>query len=321
MYFKKNCIFKVGNEYFIKIERIKSGIGIQTFPVSTTIAENIKKYKKLVDYKGDLLFDKENLPVYNQNGKFLEEKDVEVEYNNFHRGIFAKLIKSFYEKIVALEYNLYSSENCNDSIIKRQLRGGDTRHLAFINLKRQGFHPKEIAHIGGHVKLASQEFYFRHLNQFVDLEITKRLIDIDIKSLYGEANEFVINDHVDMDFVNNYILKPVEMDYKEKLELGYCTDSNMDCKVRSCLYCDYWRITEVEFIQNKDKINKELNRSYNEINTVLEEMGEIYKIIYKKTIDEEEIYPEKYILNSKSNKLDSIINQYVNLAKLKERVI
>jgi len=318
---KKNCVYKVGDEYFIKIERIKSGIGTQTFPVSNLVVDNIKKYKKLVDYKGDLLFDTGNLPVYNTNGKFLGIKNNEDEFNEFNRGMFAKLIKSFYEKIVALEYNLYSSENGNDSIIKRRLRGGDTRHLAFINLKRQGFHPKEIAHIGGHLKLNSQEFYFRHLNQFVDLEITKRLIDIDIKSLYGETNEFVINDLADMDFVNNHILKPVEGDYKEKLELGYCTDSNMDCKVRSCLYCDYWRITVAEFIQNKDKINKELNRSYNEINKVLEEMGEIYKTIYKKTIDQEVIYPEKYMLNSKSNKLDSIINQYVNLAKLKERVI
>lgn len=326
---RKDALKEVENGYELTIDRVKTPKSkkfVQSLKIPKFIAAEIIKYKGKINYSKDekLLISYKNLPIYDTaNNRLLlsNYRAANKLVSIFNRSVFKKLLDSFYRNIIDLEYKLYDPINHSSSVIKRILLPGDTRHLAFINMKRQGIDPVLIAKIGGHKKLISQEHYFRHLNNFVDLKIMEVLIGDNIQPLFGE-NKF--DDTIGLDFINTYIVRPVNSNYKRQLRIGFCTDINQDCKVNKCFYCNDWRISEEEYINKKGLIISEIKNIKNELDGLIENLKDVYSSIYRE-IGGKSLEKVKYIENPELKKvrnlIDGVIEKYIDLLKVEEKVI
>ncbi|OIK11274.1 site-specific integrase [Bacillus sp. MUM 13] len=241
--------------------------------------------------------------------------------------VFRDHLNDFYEEIVFGEYKVTEITPSGDQLfITKRLLPGDTRHLAFINLNRQGYHPVEIARIGGHSHLQSQNHYFNHVQNFVDLEILELITNVDLGVYKNKiADSESKNDQIiSMSFIEKYVLRPSHTDFKRKMRDGYCTDQHQRCKVEDCWECDSWRISEEEFKEKQDVLAKKIKDSESKINEVIGNLKDIYKGIYT-NVGNDEFYSANNLeirkeLINKSKRIDDAIRKYVNLAKVKERI-
>lgn len=335
---ERDCLIQKKTNFYIKLPRHKQKLNnkrniqvLDEINIPEKLYRKIEEYKQKTESFGQTvtLISYRSLPSI-ISGKYVENAYVTQKVNpdKFTINPFRDILNSFYEHIVFGENNvvLCESESQSDGLsITRQLRPGDTRHLAFINLNRQGYHPVEIARIGGHVTLQTQNHYFNHIQNFVDLEILELITNIDLDSYKNKMSdsESRLDRAISMSFIDKYVLRPAFTDFKMEMIDGYCTDPHQRCKVEDCWECDSWRISEEEFIKKKDILARKLTDSKSEINEVIENLKYLYNSIYANGKDDfySSDNPEmrKELIN-KSKRIDNAVRKYVNLSKISERI-
>lgn len=340
---KRNCLKEVGEKYYIKIPRLKQESSeknliqiLNEISIPKNLYLKIKEYIEKTEIYGNTntLISYESIAHYDKKGEELTGSNHpnKLVRDKYSYQPFYNLLESFYQKIVFKKYNIClvkddTKKICGENYITKKIKPGDTRHLAFINLKRQGYHPVEIARIGGHVKLTSQEHYFNHIDKLVDLEILELITytDLDSHNYKFAKNHSVNYEIIDKSFVDKFILNPPKTDFKRKMLDGYCTDPLQNCGDRDCWECDAWRISYEEFIEKKQKLEEKIVKSRSTLNEVINNLSKLYKSIYL-NIGVDEYYiaenPEvRKTLINQSRLIDRAVKKYINLLKVKERIV
>lgn len=125
-------------------------------------------------------------------------------------------------------------------------------------------------------------------------------------------------------FVEEYILRPVNTKFRRKMEDGFCTDPLQNCKVEDCWECNSWRISYDEYMMKKHVLEEKMKIRRTSLDEVIENLKELYKTIYS-NIGYDEYYsvdnPElRKSLISKSKRIEEAVSNYINLAKVSERI-
>lgn len=279
----RECIMHKNERYYIKINRVKnpnnkehSGLPILS---ELEISEDI--YNLIEHYLNLTSFDKDSKTLFSyraqvQSKQSLSKKDYDYDYkaslkskNNidyFSSTIFANLLDTFYEDVVRGRFK--------DSIIVEQVSPNDTRHFAFFSLLMQGLDPVEIALLGGHSNIKTQENYQNAVSYYVDSELYK-LIN---KRLSNSSNLSQDKIRTLRDIFNQMSKEPLEplLNYRP-LEVGYCTCKFLNgesCEdFDDCCFCSKWwcypdqdnfnkklqMLKDKILKKSKDKLNKSID--------------------------------------------------------------
>lgn len=170
---KRNNLIEVDDGFLLKLPRKKQNNRriqvIDSILIPKRLAEAINAYKNSTDKYGNTstLISYLSLPFQKHN---LDQK---INSESFDSNIFSYVLKDFYDEIVCKRYGFKIMEQEEvkaveqglslNKVINRKIRPNDTRHFAFLNLMTQGYHPVEIARLGGHVSIYSQYHYHQHL--------------------------------------------------------------------------------------------------------------------------------------------------------------
>ncbi|PHF44823.1 hypothetical protein COF72_14880, partial [Bacillus pseudomycoides] len=294
---KRDGLFKEEGKFYIKLPRSSKGNSLRknrnriqivdTFRIPSEIGEKLEQYielttpfgssKTLISYlawdkagsKGrgtqKIIKDSYSVPVLDNHLDMFHNEIIQNEYGISIRPYNSNLVKD----IKILQNEVFD--------MNRALRPGDTRHFAFINLMRQGFHPVEIARLGGHVELSTQYHYHQHVDYFMDTEILKLMSKFKFKyqnysneqnilgpSILGEGS------NTEQEFKKKFVFKlSSEANIKRKLKDGYCIEPNQNCPVDECLMCDYWRIDIDEYNEKKEIIKSRAAEVYDDTKKIM----------------------------------------------------
>ncbi|EJQ61847.1 hypothetical protein [Bacillus mycoides] len=293
---KRNCVYMEGNRYYLRLPRIKHKGQkgeqiIDELEISVSVYLMIKEYIGLTDDYGY----SETLLSYRAHKRISNEPKLARNSNIFKINIFYKILNDFYDKVITVSpYNFtvrsigedsekkirQSRNNGINFDFERRLRPNDTRHIAFLSLMIQGFHPIEIARLGGHNTIYSQRHYQQHEFFLTDSGIS-RLIKMfslarqPLKNAMYSTKESYNTINIGKLFREKFIFSPAKTSKQEwdKLEIGYCTATIKDCKTQ-CFRCfEYWRIEYGEFLEKREKIERWMEESQ-------EEVLALYKTLY-----------------------------------------
>ncbi|WP_413564738.1 tyrosine-type recombinase/integrase [Bacillus sp. 3P20] len=206
---------------------------------------------------------------------------------------FKNLLNKFYSEIVCGKYGLKLLENSLEPHIQspyniyRKIRPNDTRHFAFLNLMLQGYHPSEIARLGGHNSIYSQMAYHNHLEYWVDSDLIKLLAN-QKRHLGDLSNEF-FKEIIFKNAMNT--TTEVSEVVKIPLEIGYCTDPLQDCPVDEHYLCKHWRITLDDYQKHYDKLQNILVNQESVLKLCIDKLLALHKtgLIHHKN----DVYDEK----------------------------
>lgn len=310
---KRDCIISKDGKYYLSLPRTKVK-GNKGKPVATQveITESvfmmIKEYLDLTEgygYSRTLISYKAHKDIKCPN---YMKKKIKRNVNIMTLQVFRGILNDFYENIIAASpYNLNVRSIGEDSEnqirkslkkglskfdIERRLRPNDTRHIAFISLMLQGFHPIEIARLGGHSTLYSQRHYQQHNYFLADSGISKlfKMFSMMGKHLGNPLFDVAkSNDHVNIGktFREKFIFSPAKSskDKWEKLKIGYCSAEVKDCQVE-CFDCkEYWRIELDEFLEKREEIEKWIERKQDKIKLSYKTLFNLHQKLINKTYD------------------------------------
>ncbi|MEC0182595.1 hypothetical protein P4H61_14005 [Paenibacillus peoriae] len=337
---QRDCLFERNGKLYIKLPRHKIKIvnarRIQVLDeicIPDWLYQEIDKYRKKTNRFGrsDTLISYLSIPKTYEGQYWMPTEGTQGKKLNpyrFANGIFREELRSFYKHVVYDRYKITLNRNASDLdniSISQQLRPGDTRHIAFLNLNRQGYHPVEIARLGGHIALESQNHYFNHIQNYVDLEILELVSKVDMGS---DSNKMDTAHRqqitaIGTSFIEKFVIRPSGTNVKIKLTDGYCTDPMQNCSVEDCWECDSWRISSEELSEKQHILSAKLNTRKSEIHEVVESLKDIYMSIYNSVTDDfySSDNPEmRKELLKRSRRIDNAIRRYVNLAGMKERI-
>lgn len=284
----RNGIRNNNGKYYIKLPRKKhNNRRIQVSDeiyIPSSLANNIIEYveltakygesKTLISYKS--IANQKNL---NARGKLDIEiftyRDMTHILNMFYQNIvFRKYKYQYYgEKIKTNETT--SVENLT-STINRKIRLNDTRHFAFLNLITLGYHPTEIARLGGHISIYSQYHYHQHLEYWVDSEVMELMLSFNYKRNFTERNNST--DFDSKKFKEKFILRPSATSTKIPLKIGYCTDPEQLCKVNECYFCESWRIEFEDYKRHAEEIHSKIMDSEQDVENLIKNLRNLYYI-------------------------------------------
>ncbi|MFB7305546.1 site-specific integrase [Heyndrickxia sporothermodurans] len=265
---KKHGIYQSNGRYIMELKRNKQRRNtkrvqlVDKLEVTQSVYNAAQEYIRLVEKYGE----SETLVsyrAYRHIGKLhcFSGSKQKRNPNRIVLGNFSRILDSFYDNVISSEqYNLSVRKKNNDweqliindrirgifFDIERRLRPNDTRHLAFIILLLQGFHPVEIARLGGHTNVYSQRHYHYHEEFMIDSEVLKIIRSFNLTNKHNNTRVLISNDNnVDMnkEFRIKHIFSPTSVPKKQwdKLEIGYCTAMPKDCS-SPCFKCEHWRI-------------------------------------------------------------------------------
>ncbi|MFB2348473.1 site-specific integrase [Priestia megaterium] len=323
---KRDALIQNGSEFHLKLPRKKQNNRrvqvIDTILIPTSLAESILKYIISTKNYGDssTLISYPSIPF----GEYY--KEMKIDKRSFHAKTMGYLLNCFYEEIVFNKYGLklLNSElklhnqdaSTHQNIISRKIRPNDTRHFAFLNLMTQGYHPVEIARLGGHNSIYSQYHYHQHLEYWIDSEVMELMLKFNLNK---NSN---IKDIVDnKKFKEKYILRPpIDNDVKIPLSLGYCTDPNQSCQVDECVFCEHWRITFEEYKEKTDVINRKISSQKSVTKTLINNIKDLHNIAIKNI--KSDLYSETNNLFNKelNENAKQLKHSLYKLAKLKVQV-
>lgn len=248
---KRDCLVNNNREYYLKIDRVKIRKAKRTvgrIPILNKIGITKEIYDLISEYIELTSFDSntKTLISYEAMIKFrkdyLNSKDTKYNLRNFSENKgdttsntlknLASLLNSFYKVVIEGFYS--------DNTISDYLTPGDTRHLAFSSLVLQGLNPIEIAMLGGHTTLSTQDSYTGHVNYYVDSEILSFVSNRNIPKEISDKNLIKII------FSKPEICPKLLADcHKTEDGVGYCTlDINNDTElcddVSNYVYCRKW---------------------------------------------------------------------------------
>lgn len=265
---KRDCLEEIDGKYYLHVDRAKVDIGknktggrkqriplLNKLSITKDIFDLINEYIKLTEWDEDTktLFSYRTLlktrEKYSNIHENLKKGHVKINEDYFTTTVLSTLIDKFYEMVIR---DIYSVEIIDKNIREKnkgltsiygsrildRLDIGDTRHIAFTSLLLQGVSPIEIAMLGGHTSLSSQDHYQGHALFYADSEII---------NLVTQRN-FV---HRDMDTtLKDIVFSKPEIPPRSLKEciptedgVGYCTinlnSEKLDC-TGDCLRCKHW---------------------------------------------------------------------------------
>ncbi|PEQ96602.1 hypothetical protein CN481_00210 [Bacillus sp. AFS006103] len=355
---KKDGLQKKNDEYYIKIPRRDKGSNsskmrkfnknriqiIDTIRIPQYLGKKIEEYVRRAECYGSsktLL----SYPAWEQNytkGRGSSNKKlVEEIYTN---EMFLYQLGFFHRDVVQYQYGLTIQPlNNNDKNFKelsagaydlsRSFKPGDTRHLAFLNLMRQGYHPIEIARLGGHTELRSQYHYHNHSKFLIDVEVLRLMskFKLDKSNLFTQetASSLSIRETgsmTDREFKQRFIFKPIVGKAPQKLSDGFCTHPYQHCPVDDCMLCDYWRITIDEYNEKKPKIQAKIKKASDEVSSLIKMLIDMHNYIIESnsnevlfTSDENTEINKDLIISSR--KLEESILNLSQLHSIEERKV
>nr|WP_225942162.1 tyrosine-type recombinase/integrase [Sporosarcina limicola] len=326
----RNGLRNNDSDYYIKLPRKKlNNRRVQILDeiyIPNSLANNILEYVQRTDKYGDskTLISYRSIPRQVDISNTLKH-DIEIfNYRNM-----AHVLYMFYQEVVFGKYKYkYYGENVKvnekatvesvTNVINRQIRLNDTRHFAFLNLITLGYHPTEIARLGGHSSIYSQYHYHQHLEYWVDSEVMELMLSFNYKRNFREENSTA--DFDSKKFKEKFILKPSTTSTKIPLKVGYCTDPDQLCKVDECYFCESWRIEFEDYKRHTAEIHSKIVKSEQEVESLIKNLRNLYYIgigEYKtpEYSETSTIFNKKLTENAKQLRASLF-----KLASLKERV-
>lgn len=334
---ERDCLIENEDNVYIKIPRSKQFLTRKRVTdeilIPKFLSHEIKKYVDKTNSYGDTNTLISYLSIPKLDGEVHKYKKYELDVFKYRDMNY--LLEIFYNEVVLGKYELvlFESETLTtkqedlnlSKTFYRKIRLNDTRHFAFLNLMLQGYHPVEIARLGGHTSIHAQYHYHQHQEYWVDSEVMKLALKFNStkntskkSSSVSSMGEYINDD--DKAFMEKFILRPPITDIKIKLELGYCTDPNQLCFVDEHFYCDHWRITFDEYKINKKEIQAKIKEKQTESSTLLDALINLHVLGIKKSKDPS--YSENCTLFNKqlSETSKQLRKSLIDLAKIKERV-
>lgn len=311
----RDCLFKKDNDYYIKIERVKSsysnGFPIKKeFLIDTELAEIMLEYiRDTNDYGHTETFfsyralyeirsrvSKLGYRVKNTIEK--EERDYFTRYN------LADLLKSYYRVVIEDIYK--------DDSYTTQIKPGDTRHFAFFSLLMQGLSPIEIALLGGHSKLETQANYQNCIEYYIGTELYEFLAGKNISKIKEKKFENLNN------IINSLPTEcPKRLEERLPLEIGYClcdfSKDACDSVDVFCCFCTKWWGEPIRNTYNrwKLKIEKEIKKIDSNIFFKLSALEELlsrnYSSLFLKGSNIDAYVDTKTTINQVKNDCEKVI--------------
>ncbi|PDY61939.1 hypothetical protein COM87_02620 [Bacillus thuringiensis] len=287
---RRNCLSFQGNNFFITLPRQKQKATSKTFEVPNTLSISKEVYNLIERYihisdpygKTNTLI---SAAAYRSTLNYpTQSKRKKLNQNFFVLYMFNKLLHAFYSEVVKDIYDLApieklkwlkeknnvikleADDNLSAFITEKQIikiQPNDTRHFAICSMMIQGFNPLAIARMAGHQYIESQYHYQKHIEFFIDSKAYEATI---LNRLTNSSRDTNYHSTLAIKDLINRSLAPEEMfEYKEEVEIGYCTDELKRCESRICIFCSKnWipreeiEINFKEIIELKTEYNKKL---------------------------------------------------------------
>lgn len=241
----KDCIYEKNGKYYIHIERIKNKSKrkkystpiIKDFEIRKDVYNIIRDY---IDYISEFddtvyLFSLQSLKKI--AGSRSKEKDVKRLTHITMQSIY----KHFKQEVIEQEYGYHIvplGQRVNDNDIE-EIKMGDVRHLAIINLMMMGYNPLYIMELAGHSRLNTQMAYYNHVDTFATAKshVLKEMMKRTENSLEVEAygsGDYVLQKQL---LGASYYDLPLVFDGK-----GRCRSRNFpyDCVCTECIFCPHF---------------------------------------------------------------------------------
>lgn len=259
----KNCIFKMNNACYIRLNRIKGNLikNLQ-IPIAKKLCISQELYDLISNYQELVAYDTKSVTLFSIN--FLrkcfmivrEKEDMFRDKGNtflrFYED-YTHFESSDLNQLINLFYDYYIDKQIDSAKDYDRLLGGDTRHLAFSSLLLQNLNPIDIAMIGGHTSLSSLSSYVNHVDLYIDSEIYRyyNKIDLNTDTYSRKLKDIIIN----MPFESPDSIKDAIPD---EYGIGFCTDNMFSCEDDLCFFCSKWwcRPSNENFVKAAKYISK-----------------------------------------------------------------
>ena len=243
----KDCICEKNGKCYIHIERVKNKYKrkkyaspvVKDFEIGKDVYSMIRDYidytDKIVNDKTEYLFSIQTL----RETAGLKPKDDDVARLTH---ITMQTIYSHYKKeVIEQEYGYHvvplgQKQDENDI---EEVKMGDVRHLAIINLMMMGYNPLYIMELAGHHKLNTQMGYYNHVDTFATAKSHV------LKEMMGNTKTRMnFEDYRSGDYVMqknllgaSYYDLPLVSDGK-----GRCRSRNFpyECVYTECIFCPHF---------------------------------------------------------------------------------
>lgn len=311
----KDCIFEKSGKYYIHIERIKNKSQrkkytspiVKDFEIKSEIYFLIRDY---IDYISEFdnteyLFSLQSLR--NVAGAKSKENDVKRLTTMTMQSIY----KHFKQEIIEQEYGYHVvplGQRINDNDIE-EIKMGDVRHLAIINLMMMGYNPLYIMELAGHSRLSTQMGYYNHVDTFATAK--SHVLKEMIKNMKNSMN---VDDYNSGDYLLqknllgvSYYDLPLVFDGK-----GRCRSKNFpkDCVYTECILCPF-------FIPDKNLSREYYETLKRENEKDLEALQMELKLLVKNSVDNRELDKAGKKIGVTLNK-KILINAYQRLQEERE---
>lgn len=350
---ERNCLFRENERFYIKLPREKQKASSKKIQIvdKISIPENlfneIESYIKVTqkDLSRETLISYKSIPkIRRQNYTTAEGLKLKLNKDMFSRNVLAGILYYFYIDVVQDKYgytlnphdrfDLDIEQNeeikeTNDAEIdteytydiSRKIRPGDTRHFAFLNLMRQGYHPLEIARLGGHTNISSQYHYHQHAEYWDDTEILQLMTRLKFHILADSIMDNTISSlYIDDEYKNKHVFEPgISPSTKIPLEIGYCTDPLQYCQVSDCCLCDAWRISAEEFMVNGIMIEQKIQNSKEEVRNIVSTLKHLHRLAIGDSKEEfqEHNHFFNHDLTQTAKELDHALSKHIRYTSIR----
>ena len=244
----KNCTYEKNGKYYIHIERVKNKYKRKQFSSPVVKDFEIKEdvYFIISDYinytnqftgadETGYLFSLQTL----RKTAGLKPKDEDVE--RLTHITMQTIYNHFKKEVIEQEYGYHvvplgQKKDENDI---EEVKMGDVRHLAIINLMMMGYNPLYIMELAGHHKLNTQMGYYNHVDTFATAKshVLKEMMRNAKSSLnFGEygGGDYVLQKSM---LGASYYDLPLVFDGK-----GRCRSKNFpyECVYTECIFCPHF---------------------------------------------------------------------------------
>lgn len=282
----KDCICEKNGKYYIHIERVKKQFQrekytspvIKDFEIRQDIYQLIRDYIDYVDKIPDTdgtgyLF---SIRVLKETAG-LKSKDKDVE--RLTHITMQTIYKHFQKEIIEQEYGCHMvplGQRKDENDIE-EIKMGDVRHLAIINLMMMGDNPLYIMELAGHHKLNTQMGYYNHVDTFATAKshVLKEMMKKAESNLnfsdYG-SGDYVLQKNL---LGASYYDLPLVFDGK-----GRCRSRNFpyECVCTECIFCPHFipdRNLSAEYYDAlKEENDKNLEALQMELNLLLSDLAD-----------------------------------------------
>lgn len=302
----RNSLSNENSRFYIELPRKKQRNNRHRIQIVSTISIPESIYKDLVTYKEqtDKFGESDTLMSINPIDIFRENQKNSYGFSYYH---LSRLLTKFYSDVMDDKYNMQYQDYLNL---------GDTRHFAFLNLMRQGYHPIEIARLGGQTSIQAQYHYQQHIDYWVEFETMKLMNNLNINNTNNSGKQLTF---IDEEFIFDKVLQSNNNSFHKKVELGYCTDPYMYCKTNDCMECNSWRISPEEFAAKKEIITEKLYMLRNNVTKLTNTLKNLYLIALNKSMKDEEFSEVSIDFNKDlfytKSELDMALRKLTNFAQ------